>query len=78
MARMGHDSVETAPIYQYATSAADQAVTSKLNDRIRRERAGDDDPDDGPAGAGRAWRRTCVDNASAFGRVYLVGYQCAR
>jgi integrase len=33
MARMGHDSVEAALIYQHATSAADQAVASKLNDR---------------------------------------------
>ncbi len=50
MARMGHDSVEAALIYQHATSAADKAVADKLNDRIMRERGADDEPDDGAAG----------------------------
>ncbi|MPZ94997.1 MAG: integrase [Propionibacteriales bacterium] len=51
MARMGHDSVEAAMIYQHATSEADRAVADKLNDRLLRERGDeDDDPDDGAAG----------------------------
>lgn len=51
MARMGHDSVEAAIIYQHATTQADRAVADKLNDRLMRERrAGDDDPEDGAAG----------------------------
>jgi integrase len=51
MARMGHDSVEAAMIYQHATSEADRAVADKLNDRLTRERGSEDDgPDDGAAG----------------------------
>jgi integrase len=50
MARMGHDSVEAALIYQHATSEADRAVADKLNDRLMRERGDDDDPEDGSAG----------------------------
>jgi integrase len=51
MARMGHDSVEAAMIYQHATAEADRAVADKLNDRLMRERqTEDDDPDDGAAG----------------------------
>jgi integrase len=51
MARMGHDSVEAAMIYQHATAEADRAVADKLNDRLVRERLTDDeDPDGGAAG----------------------------
>ena len=51
MARVGHDSVQAAMIYQHATSEADRAVADKLNDRLMRERrTEDDDPDDGAAG----------------------------
>lgn len=52
MARMGHDSVEAAIIYQHATTQADRAVADKLNDRLLREReGGDDDPEGGATGA---------------------------
>jgi hypothetical protein len=48
---MGHDSVEAAMIYQYATAEADRAVADKLDDRLMRECGTEDDgPDDGAAG----------------------------
>lgn len=52
MARMGHDSVEAALIYQHATAQADQAVADKLDERLTRERDNDaeEDPEDGAAG----------------------------
>ena len=54
MARMGHDSVEAALIYQHATSEADRAVADKLNDRLMRERGDNDEPEDGCCGCARA------------------------
>jgi hypothetical protein len=62
MARMGHDDVRAAIIYQYASSEADQAIADRLSDRVNehREREGQtqegetpgsgDEDDDGAAG----------------------------
>ena len=49
MARMGHDSMNAAIIYQHATRQADRAIANALNDQLR---AGsrDEEPDQGPAG----------------------------
>ena len=49
MARMGHDSMNAAIIYQHATRQADRAIANALDDQLR---AGsrDEDPDQGPAG----------------------------
>lgn len=38
MARMGHQSVDAALVYQHATSEADRAVAEKLNERLKRDR----------------------------------------
>lgn len=55
MARMGHDSVRAAIIYQHATRTADQAIADALGasmpDGLGRRQDEDDDPDDGAAGA---------------------------
>lgn len=54
MARMGHDDMRAALIYQRATSEADRLIADHLSglvDEHRRRQAGDDDPDDdGTAG----------------------------
>lgn len=50
MDRMGHDSVRAAMIYQHATSEAGRAIADALNDKIKAERGGDDDEDDGGLG----------------------------
>ena len=49
MARMGHDSMNAAIIYQHATRRADRAIANALDDQLR---AGsrDENPDLGPAG----------------------------
>ncbi|GAA4217003.1 site-specific integrase [Actinocatenispora rupis] len=47
MARMGHDSMNAALIYQHATSEADRAIADALNAKLP---SGDDEPDDGAAG----------------------------
>jgi len=49
MARMGHDGMNAAIIYQHATRRADRAIANALDDQLR---AGshDEDPDRGPAG----------------------------
>lgn len=51
MARMGHDSMNAALIYQHATSEADRAIADALNAKL--PGGGDDqgdEPDDGAAG----------------------------
>jgi integrase len=51
-ARMGHDSVRAAMIYQHATSEADQLIAAMLNTKAAAHLAktGDDPDDDGAAG----------------------------
>ncbi len=58
MARMGHDDMRAALIYQRATSDADRLIADRLSslvDEHRKQRAGSnedpDEDDDGPAGA---------------------------
>jgi integrase len=55
MARMGHDSTAAALIYQHATSAADRAIAKALGEAMTKppddDDPGDEDPDDGAAGA---------------------------
>jgi integrase len=41
MARMGHDSPQAAMIYQHATSEADRAIASALNDAVKATRKKD-------------------------------------
>ena len=54
MARMGHDSVRAAIIYQHATTEADVRIAAALDAELASEPAGDDssgdDDDDGTAG----------------------------
>ncbi|WP_231328668.1 tyrosine-type recombinase/integrase [Actinomadura graeca] len=50
MDRMGHDSVRAAMIYQHSTSEAGRAIADALNDKIKMERGGGDDEDDGGLG----------------------------
>lgn len=54
MARMGHDSVRAAIIYQHATTEADARIAAALDAELASEPAGDDrsgdDDDDGTAG----------------------------
>ena len=49
MARMGHDSMNAALIYQHATSEADRAIADALDRKL--PGGGDDKPEDPPAGA---------------------------
>jgi hypothetical protein len=59
MARMGHDDMRAALIYQRATSEADQQIADRLSKLVDQHRKGepevtpdeDDDLDDGAAGA---------------------------
>lgn len=58
MARMGHDDVRAALIYQHATNEADQALAGRLSDQIDRHRGRvemqkptSDDDEDGATGA---------------------------
>jgi len=50
MVRMGHDSMNAAIIYQYATRQADRAIANALDVQMRAGGEGDVDPD-GRAGA---------------------------
>jgi hypothetical protein len=55
MARMGHDDMRAALIYQRATSEADQRIADRLSALVEgREIDTDDqeDDEDGPAGSG--------------------------
>ncbi|MEU8104613.1 site-specific integrase [Nonomuraea muscovyensis] len=47
MARMGHDNVRTAMIYQHAVRGADRAITDAIDRHINRT---DDEGDNGSAG----------------------------
>lgn len=49
MARMGHDSMAAAIIYQHVTSAADRAIADAVDAQLRAELDEDDD-EDGPTG----------------------------
>jgi integrase len=51
-ARMGHDSVRAAMIYQHGTSEADQLIAAMLNAKAAAylAKTGDDPDDDGAAG----------------------------
>lgn len=55
MARMGHDDMRAALIYQRATQEAADRIADGLTDQVERHRrppgTDDDDPDDGPVGA---------------------------
>lgn len=55
MARMGHDDMRAALIYQRATSDADRLIADRLSSLVDEHRGTrgdtDDDPDDGPASA---------------------------
>jgi integrase len=51
MARMGHDSMNAAIIYQHATRQADRAIANALDVQLRAGREGDDEPDGGAVGA---------------------------
>ena len=55
MARMGHDDVRAALIYQRATSEADERIADRLSDLVEKHRKrsepDNDDPDDGGSGA---------------------------
>jgi integrase len=55
MARMGHDSMNAAIIYQHATAQADKAIAEGLDARLRAARPTakptDEDPDEGASGA---------------------------
>jgi len=54
MARMGHDDMRAALIYQRATSDADQQIADRLSKLVDKHRKGstedDEDPDDGASG----------------------------
>ena len=50
MARMGHDSMNAAIIYQHATRPTDRAIVNALDVHLRTG-SECDDPDEGAAGA---------------------------
>lgn len=50
MARMGHDSMNAAIIYQHATRPADRAIANALDVQLRADRECDADPDGGAEG----------------------------
>ena len=50
MARMGHDSMNAAIIYQHATLQADRAIANALDAQLQAGDNRDNDPDKGPAG----------------------------
>ncbi|MFC4005424.1 hypothetical protein ACFS2C_25520 [Prauserella oleivorans] len=45
MARMGHDDMRAALIYQRATSEADRRIADRLSELVEKHRRGEDDPD---------------------------------
>jgi integrase len=51
MARMGHDSERATMIYQHEARGADRAITDAIDSHVQAEQLGDDDNDDGQAGA---------------------------
>jgi integrase len=51
MARMGHDSERAAMIYQHEARGADMAITDAIDKHVQAEQLGDDEDDDGQAGA---------------------------
>ena len=51
MARMGHDSMRAALIYQHASREADKSVADYLDAALDAIDQGDDEDDDGTAGA---------------------------
>ncbi len=51
MARMGHDSMAAALIYQHASREADQSIAAHLDVRMSEVTEWDTDDDDGAAGA---------------------------
>lgn len=54
MARMGHDSMQAALIYQHRAQGADRRIAAAMEDQIaaaQESSDNDDDGDDGPAGA---------------------------
>ncbi|MEV4216668.1 tyrosine-type recombinase/integrase [Nonomuraea sp. NPDC049725] len=51
MARMGHDNVRAAMIYQHAVRGADKAITDAIDKQLARRDDDEDDEDDGTAGA---------------------------
>ena len=51
MARMGHDDMRAALIYQRATQQAAERIAQGLSDLAERHRATGDDGDDEPPGA---------------------------
>lgn len=67
MARMGHDDMRAALLYQRATQEAADRIADGLTDQVEQHRRPpdtvDDEPDDGPAGAlvlraeGTQWAR---------------------
>lgn len=51
MARMGHDDMWVASIYQRATSEADRLIADRLSSLLDRYRPSGDEDDEGPTGA---------------------------
>ncbi|PXY34655.1 integrase [Prauserella coralliicola] len=54
MARMGHDDMRAALIYQRATSEADRRIADRLSELVEKHRRGEDDPDDDDDGGSGA------------------------
>ncbi|HVH21154.1 MAG TPA: site-specific integrase, partial [Pseudonocardia sp.] len=50
MARMGHDDMRAALIYQHATAEADRQIAQRLNDLLEEHIGSGPDDDDGAAG----------------------------
>jgi integrase len=51
MARMGHDDMRAALIYQHATAEADREIADRLSDLVEGHTGSRPDDDGGPAGA---------------------------
>ena len=54
MARMGHDDMRAALIYQRATREADRRIADRMSDIVDSRHPDGDDPDDGEDGAAGA------------------------
>ena len=54
MARMGHDDMRAALIYQRATREADRRIADRMSDSVDSRHPDGDDPDDGEDGAAGA------------------------